>query len=379
MTEADRPSLFHRILGRTVTISATLLVIAGAGFAVFIGSNTLAERAEATQSPTQAPRAQVSVMPLTVQSGYTVPRRFVGQIEAGATVDLSFELGGRLTEITVDEGAAVTAGQKIARLDTALLDAEANRLASSRASTEARLTLATTQLERTQRLRDEGHVSQSVLDQAQATYDELKNAIAEIDAARAAIRINLEKSVIHAPFDGHIGNRGVDAGATLAAGQPVVTVMETSAPRLRVGLPLSLDASALDGATVDVNGVDTSARLVQFRPDIDPLTRTRTALFAIDTDRELAFGATAALLVNSAVETPGTWVPTDALQEGARGVWTLLVVDDGLVRNASVELLHAEATRAFVRGTFAPGAQVIGTGAHRVVPGQAVEIIAGEG
>ena len=320
MPAANRPSLFRRILGRIATISATLLVIAGAGFAVFLGSNTLAERAEATQSPAKALRAQVSVMPLTVQSGYTVPRRFVGQIEAGATVDLSFELGGRLTAITVDEGAAVTAGQEIARLDTALLDAEANRLASTRASTEARLTLATTQLERTQRLRDEGHVSQSVLDQAQATYDELKNAIAEIDAARAAVQINLQKSVIHAPFDGHVGNRGVADGATLSAGQPGGTVMDTSAPHLRVGLPLSLDASALDGATVDVNGVDTPARLVQLRPDIDPLTRTRTALFAVDTDTALAFGATAALLVNTAVETPGTWVPTDALQEGARGV-----------------------------------------------------------
>ena len=49
------------------------------------------------------------------------------------------------------------------------------------------------------------------------------------------------------------------------------------------------------------------------------------------------------------------------------------------MRNASVELLHAEATRAFVRGTFPPEAQLIDTGAHRVVPGQAVEIIADEG
>ena len=79
-----------------------------------------------------------------------------------------------------------------------------------------------------------GHVSQAVLDEAQSLYDELENAIAETDAALASVRINLDKSVIYAPFDGRVGNRRVDAGATLAAGQPIVTVIETSAPQVLV-------------------------------------------------------------------------------------------------------------------------------------------------
>lgn len=241
------------------------------------------------------------------------------------------------------------------------------------------MAFAKSQLTRTERLRDMGHVSQAVLDEAQSLYDELENAIAETDAALASVRINLDKSVIYAPFDGRVGNRRVDAGATLAAGQPIVTVIETSAPQVRVGLPLTLDADAVQTAQIDINGTLLPAQLIQMRPDIDPLTRTRTALFSLEADEMPPFGATAALVVDVPVEMAGTWVPVDALQEGSRGVWTLLVVDEGVVRKASVELLHAEATRAYVRGSFEAGAQMIDAGAHRVVPGQKVDVLVGEG
>ncbi|MEM1306884.1 MAG: hypothetical protein AAGG99_05105 [Pseudomonadota bacterium] len=39
---------------------------------------------------------------------------------------------------------------------------------------------------------------------------------------------------------------------------------------------------------------------------------------------------------------------------------------------ATVEILHAESDRVFVRGTFAQGAEVLINGPHRVVTGQQV-------
>jgi len=51
-----------------------------------------------------------------------------------------------------------------------------------------------------------------------------------------------------------------------------------------------------------------------------------------------------------------------------------LVVQDDVVRTADVEVLYAQSDRAYVRGTFDTNAQIIRTGAHRVVPGQQVTI-----
>ena len=379
MSDAKTPSFMRRAGRWVISTVLTLGVVAGAGAAVFFGSNILAERAEAVEPPAAADVTKVSVSPIRMDTGYTVPRRFVGQVEAGANVTLSFELGGRLTDLLVEEGDRVAAGQEIARLDTALLEAERTRLEASRSATVSQLDFAETRVPRAEALQAEGFASQEALDQARATRDELRNRIAEIDAGLTAVRINIEKSVLYAPFDGQVGAQAVDGGETLAAGQAVVRLLETAEPEVRVGLPLSLAPDALQNAQVEVSGAIYPAMLSHMRPDIDPVTRTRTALFKIDAESAPLFGQTATLVLSIEKTANGAWVPLDALREGSGSMWTILVVEDGVVRNAAVEILHSEATRVYVQGTFEEGASLIDTGAHRVVPGQAVQIVGGEG
>ncbi|MEL6841046.1 MAG: efflux RND transporter periplasmic adaptor subunit [Pseudomonadota bacterium] len=364
---------------RGLTAIGTLIVIAGAGAAVSVGADILTDRAAQVPPPVAADITPVSVRPLTFEDEYMVTRRFLGQVEANTDAALSFELGGRLAALPVDEGAAVNAGDTIARLDTALLEAENTRLLASRNATLAQLNFAETRLTRATELLGDGFSSQETLDQARATRDELVARIAEIDAALQTVSINLEKSVIHAPFSGRVGTLAVEANETLGAGQHVLTLIETTAPIVRVGLPLDLSPDMLQNTTIEIDGQPYDATLKQLRPDIDPVTRTRTALFRISADTAPAFGQTATLLINAPVAATGAWVPVDALQEGAGSIWTILVVDDGIVRTAAVELLHVQSDRAYVRGTFAEGAQLISTGAHRLVPGQKVAVLSAEG
>jgi RND family efflux transporter MFP subunit len=382
MADQAKQMCWQRGLRRLAAGGFTLAVVVGAGGAVVFGADYLAARATAATVTSTAAPTPVSVTTLTMQEGYTVPRQFVGQVEAAASVVLSFELGGRLSDLRGAEGAEVAKGQVLARLDTALLNAEAERLEATRAATTAQLDLAETRLARAERLLRDGHVSQEAVDQALATRDELSSRIREIDAALNAVAINLEKSELRAPFDGRVGLRNVDGGETLSAGTPVLTLIETAAPQVRVGLPLSVNLAGLSDVKIDVNGTSFSATLAQVRPDIDPITRTRTVLFELDGASAPAFGQTATLMVGTHIPTAGTWIPLDALREGIGGVWTLLVVEDETVRTAMVEVIHADETRAYVNGTFAPGAQMIQSGAHRVVPGQRVEVVAaadGEG
>ncbi|GAB5446140.1 efflux RND transporter periplasmic adaptor subunit [Gymnodinialimonas sp.] len=375
MVDQAKPVLWRRVLRQVATLTITLVVVAGAGGAVFFGSTQLANRAEATAVTDIADPTPVEVVALEVSDGFDIPRQFVGQVEAASSVVLSFELAGRLNDVSVAEGAEVEAGTILARLDTSLLVAERTRLEASQSATAAQLELAETRLTRAQALLADGHVSQEALDQALATRDELAGRMMEIAAAIDAVAINLEKSELRAPFAGRVGMRNVDGGETLSAGAPVLTLIETAAPEVRVGLPLSIDATTLGEVSIEIGGQTYPARPLQVRPDIDPVTRTRTALFTLLTDDMPTFGQTATLTLTSRLEASGTWVPLDALQEGVGGSWNLLVVEDEEVRVALVEIRHSDATRAYVSGTFAPGAQMIRTGAHRVVPGQAVQPI----
>ncbi len=379
MAKDVRLTFTWRAVRAVAALTLTLTFVAGAGFAVLVASETLATRAEANAPDRVAEKMPVQVTELSPSRGYTVPRQFVGQVEATANVSLSFELAGQLTEVLVDEGEPVVKGQTLARLDTSLLEAEEQRLIAARQATAAQLVLAESRLVRASALRQDGFASEEALDQTRAARDELISRIEETDAAIRSVAINIEKSEIRAPFNGRVGVRNVDGGETLGAGTPVMTLIETALPHVRVGLPLALDIREFERAQMRIGGRIYGAALSHVRPDIDPVTRTRTAVFSLDAQIDAAFGQTATLLVDTTVTADGTWVPLDALQEGVGGVWTILVVDGEVVRPASVEILYAEATRAYVRGTFEPGAYVIDRGAHRVVPGQLVRAITGEG
>lgn len=351
----------------------TLAVMGGAGTAVFYGQDWLQARAAAQPAPEPAPLVSVSVRPLTQEPSYSQTRYFVGQIEPQKTVAASFELAGQLQRIEVDEGDQVSAGQLLATQDVELLEAERTALLSSREGTQAQLDFNMQQVERAEALLDRGFASQERLDAAIATKDELTARIREIDANLASVEIRLTKAELRAPFAGRITQRFVDGGEALSPGQAVLEVIETTAPLVRVGVPLKLDATTLRRTQVIVDGQAYAAKLVTLRPDIDPVTRTRTALFSLENAPAFAFGRTAEVAVETVVEMPGTWVPIDSLKEGTRGQWTLLVLNErDVVERATALILHAESDRVYVQGSFPDGTRMIESGTQRVVPGQSV-------
>ena len=78
----------------------------------------------------------------------------------------------------------------------------------------------------------------------------------------------------------------------------------------------------------------------------------------------------------------GVWVPLGALVEGNRGLWTVYVAEaqeDGwTAQKRPVEIVQAEADRAFVRGTLMDGDKVIQEGIMRLSPGMPVSPIDAE-
>ncbi len=371
-----RLTSFARVSGR---FFLTLGVIGGAGFAVQYGASELAQRAEAAPSPEAAPAIPIRAMPLRMESGYDVTRAFIGQVEAQKTVSLSFELSGRLAEVSVEEGESVTEGQVLAVQDTSLLMAERAQLLASKAAAEAQLIFAEQTLERNEELKERGFATQAGLDGALATRDELVGRIAEIEAGLANVDIRVEKSTIRAPFDGRVTVRSVDGGEALSPGQPVIGLVELRAPQVRVGVPLDLDEGRLEEASVEIGGVVHPATLIGLRPDIDPVTRTRTAIFAVESDEALAFGQTARLLLTERIDAEGRGLPVTSLSEGVRGQWTVLAVGpDDTVRWGVDEILHAESDRVFVRSAFPDGTRLIGEGPQRVTVGQTVVATLGE-
>ena len=187
-----------------------------------------------------------------------------GRIDA-TEVDVATRLPGRLSEVLVNEGAMVTAGQIVARMDTDELHAqlrEANaRLLQTKQGEryaeaivkqrQSELTYARNEYGRPSRLSNEGHVSVERLDQdrnalttaeaaLQAANVQVLEAQAAIEAARAAvdrIQSNIDDSVLVSPIDGRVLYRLAEPGEVLAAGGRVVTVLDLTDVFMTIFLP----------------------------------------------------------------------------------------------------------------------------------------------
>jgi RND family efflux transporter MFP subunit len=162
--------------------------------------------------------AQNAVLSAT---GYVVARRL-------ATI--SSKVTGRVSEILVEEGMSVEAGQVLARLDDATAKAELalaeSQLAAARNTlneTTVRLQEAQRTLTRSRTLREQKLTSQADLDAAEAEVEALKARLdagrGDVDVAERSLglsRQNLDDLTIRAPFAGVVVSKDAQPGEMIS-------------------------------------------------------------------------------------------------------------------------------------------------------------------
>lgn len=372
-----------RLFPNAAKLLLTAIFIALAGGAVWQGSGLIAKRAIAAETPVETLPVMISASTIEMQDSYSVIRRFVGQIEAPQTVRLAFEQGGTLLETLVDDGDYVIEGQVLARLDDRLLQADMDRLHASKKVIEAQKELAVLTDQRQAKLRKKGFASSQTTDETRLSVIGLGARIAETEAAILAAAIRIEKTVIHAPFDGRVNLRLVDQGNTVAGGQAVFSLLEKSTPVFRVGIDprLADQLSLKQRVKVVVAGAAHEAEITSILPQIDQTTRTRIIRAELASTGDIALGLTGEMTLREDVQTHGAWVPLSAIEDGVRGLWTIKAlkqIDEpnklAEIAVEAVEIIHADSDRAYVRGTFQNGAQFVENGVHRIVTGQTVRV-----
>jgi RND family efflux transporter MFP subunit len=373
--------------GKRQTLLKRGLIFGGAALAALVfvalmagGISFLHIRANAEKAADAHPPITVETTPFKLMPGYTENSHYVGRLEAGRRTALAFERGGLIVEVAKDEGQSVQLQETVASLDVALLQASRRQLLAQIRELQARRTLAKLTLERQEKLRTKGWSPDVRFDEAQASVAELTAAIERVEAQIGSIDIDLHKSVLRAPFDGVVAERSIDEGAIVAAGTPVLTLLETRQRQVRVGLPPE-QAGELDPAReYKLRSGDRllSGTLAAKRPDLAPGTRTATALFDVTGAEDLPFGEIVTLEFDTEIHEQGGWLPLSALKEGNRGLWIVMTAEEKggetLVRNESVEILSARDQTVFVRGTLQDGALVITNGGNRVIDGQRIAL-----
>lgn len=367
--------------GQSSTIGAgKVVILLAAGLAVSVFGVSSWRSAEANLVQSAPPPLPVAAYRVVYEENAQIDESYPGLVSARRDSALGFQQGGLIEEIAVDLGDRVQRGDVIARLDTRTLRAQIAAADAQTAEAAAQTALARDTEERQASLLARGHISQQRFDEAVTSTAAARARQAAARASADALRVQLDLMEIDAPFDGVITARLADEGAIAAPGQPVLQLVEDGALEIRVGLPAYVVSGLEHGETYAFTGSNGGFSAV-FRAAtgvIDRQTRTVTAVFDLADGHEVFAGDVARLSIASPIGARGFWVPTTALSENRRGLWSVyvLVPEDGAYRLEPriVETVRVEADRAFVRGAVEDGLNVLSAGIHRVTPGQRVAI-----
>lgn len=221
-------------------------------------------------------------------------RSFPAQVEARNSVTLASKLSGAVVEVFAQEGASLSAGAPILRIDDKDLQSREQGLASSmaQASSErqaiaAKASHAKANLDRLEKLLAQKFITPDDYERAKSEHLALKReeeAIAARERAVAAQKEELKAlgayTRINAPFNGVLTRRYVDQGAFVNAGQPLAQmddvasgfdltaqVDESLLPALKTGLPVV-------GVVPSLSPEPFAATVSAVVARVDPATRT---------------------------------------------------------------------------------------------------------
>ncbi|MEX0738091.1 MAG: efflux RND transporter periplasmic adaptor subunit [Pseudohongiella sp.] len=298
-------------------------------------------------------------------------RRFVGIVDALSTVDLAFQVGGRITRMPVQQGTIVPRGGLIAELD----DAD-----YALAVSEARVALDLSRLdyERNRKMLDSGAIPR-------ATYD---RAAADLEMRELALSVtqrNLAYTSIEAPFDALVTRRIVDSFTQVQAGTAVVRVQDVTELRVHISVPESLMAMLETPERFTVTAELSAYPGRQFElgyrehsTEADPVTQTYQVSFGLARQPGINIlpGMTATVSVQSGDNflPPRIDIPASALDtadDGSFRVW-VFNADAGTVSPRAVGVGALGTSRVVINEGLQSGEQVVTAGAHMLHDGMAV-------
>lgn len=342
-------------------------LVAVAFLAAVIGARSLSPK---TSAPGPAGGVRSSVLSVYTHTAMQAPLveriTATGTVLADEGVELSAESSGLITELNITEGARVSKGDLLVKINDTELQAE---LAAAR----IQLDLARLQSNRQQQLLSSRGASQEA-------YDLALNELRVRESAIALLEARIQKTEIRAPFDGTIGLRYVSPGAYLTPATRVATLQSTAALKIDFTVPERyMDRIAAGGeVSVRVAGLPGAfpGSIYAVEPRIDEATRTlRLRARAANPGNRVIPGAFATVEIALREIPDAILVPAGAIIPGLNEK-SVFILEDGKAVQRKVETGLRLASDILILSGLNAGDVVITSGQLQLRPGMAVQAVA---
>ncbi|MBQ4404883.1 MAG: efflux RND transporter periplasmic adaptor subunit [Selenomonadaceae bacterium] len=358
------------IITRKIFKAVTLLkekFLAGIIAASFLFAGCSAEEVQ-TPKPPLVKVQKISLTNVASEENYS------GVVRGRYETNLSFQVGGKIISRDVQTGSRVRAGEILMTLDPKDV-LEQNRGAEAQvASTLAQLKLAKNNFDRYSELFKSAAIAAVVLDQYKT---ELDAAQAAYDAAVAQAQQNrnaLEYTTLTADADGIISNINAEVGQVVAAGQNVLTLVQTNEFEVVVNIPENKISAVQIGQPVTIDFWATrdvvSGIVREISPMADSASRTFTVKVSLPEISNVQLGMTANVSLRDEISPNAIILPLSAIYQtgDAAQVW---LVDGGKVSLKKIEVTTFDDNNVRVRGLNS-GDVVVVAGVQKLHDGQEV-------
>ncbi len=364
---------------RSTKLIAGAIVLAGAAW----GLQHDLQPAQVAAPPAMPP---VPVVVTTVQqTDVPIILNGLGTVQALNTAVIRSQVTGLLQSVTFTEGQQVKRGELLAQIDPRTQQAALEQALATQARDQAHLTNAQTNLDRNLPLLSRGFATEQQVTDQQSQTTQLQSDAKSDEAAVDNAQTQLSYTALVAPFDGVTGIRTMDVGNIIhpadAAGlvtvtqvQPIAVVFTLPAADIQA-VQEALAAGPVPAAAYDQGGTRLldNGTLLLINNQADPATGTVQLKAVFPNQKRFLWpGTFANVTLTLRTVHDGLTIPTDAVQQGAKGAFVFVVGPDNKVNGTPVEVQQRDRGTALVSHGLQPNQTVVVQGQYSLVDGTTV-------
>lgn len=297
--------------------------------------------------------------------------RLAGTVAANRDVVVSAEESGVVREILTEEGAAVSEGQALLRIDDTILQAQVQEA-------EARAALARETWERRRRLFEDDGVG------SELAYLEARYQSEQADASLATLRERLARTTVRAPISGIFDSREPEIGTMLSPGAPVGRIVQVDPVKVTGGVPERYAGDVRRGSsatvTFDVFPDEVYTGSIGYvGATVNPASRTFEAELVLSNPGGVIKPEMVANIdINRRTIPEAIVVPQEALVRVEDGFVAFVVVEQGgqtVAEVRPVTVATSQRNQAVIQDGLSGGDRLIVVGQTQVANGDRVQVV----
>lgn len=285
-----------------------------------------------------------------------------GVVEADNMITLSTEVPGKIDRIYVKEGQIVGKGQKIAKINSELIQKQIDEINTS-------YDLAKTVYQKQKNLWDQKIGTEIQFIQAKNNKEKLEKALATAKA-------QYNKTVVYSPIGGTIDQLIAKTGEMIASGMPIAQVVNISKievkaelsekyiPKVKRGMEVFVDFPALD--------IELKAKVNAISEVINPGNRTVNVIINVPNKKKLIRpNALANVKLKDFEKENSIVVPTNAITFGEKEKF-VFVVENGVAKKRIIDVAETYESKSLISSGLSEGDEIVTSGQSRISDGMKI-------